>query len=120
MYKLVEKSIYIFILKILLKYMSNNNNKENKMKEIMQKEMNTKIFSSILIASTISALSAVVAVKIKERINKSIEKCKVNNNHSILCNIVLNQYLEIIYFFILTFVSAIIFGIFFYYIFDKK
>lgn len=99
--------------------MSSNTNKENKMKEIMQKEMSSKIFSSIIVASTISAVSAVVAVKIKERINESIEECKVNNN-KIICNFIMNPYLEILYFFILTFVSAVIFGIFFYYIFDKK
>lgn len=97
-----------------------NNTKQNKMKEIMQKEMNAKIFSSILIASTISAISAVVAVKVQERIHKNIKDCKINNNDNILCNFIMNPYLETIYFFILTFISAIIFGIFFYYIFDKK
>ena len=100
--------------------MSNNTNKQNKMREIMQKEMNAKIFSSILIASIISAISAVVAVKVQERIHKNIKECKINNNDNILCNFIMNPYLEIIYFFILTLVSALIFGVFFYYIFDKK
>ena len=98
----------------------NNNTKKNKIKEIMQKEMNAKIFSSILIASTISAISAVVAVKVQQRIHKNIKECKINNNDNILCNFIMNPYLEILYFFILTFLSAVIFGIFFYYIFDKK
>lgn len=94
--------------------------KENKLKEIMNKEIDAKLFNSILTGATISAISAVFAVKVKERINRFEDDCKVDNSTHFFCFAYLNENLKLLIFFFITLITAVLFGIVFYYLFDKK
>tara|TARA_B100001093_G_C26419621_1_gene839219 strand:+ start:383 stop:694 length:312 start_codon:yes stop_codon:yes gene_type:complete len=103
--------------------MSNKNKEEDarrKIQEMLKKELDANIFKNILTAATISSISAVFAVKVKERISNYEDECKTDNSSHTLCSAYLDDGLRLIIFFVLTLLTAIFVGILFYYIFDKK
>ena len=103
--------------------MSNRNKEEQarrRVQEMLKKELDANIFKNILTAAIISSISAVFAVKVKERISRYEDECKTDNTSHTLCPAYLDEGLRLVIFFVLTLITAIFVGILFYYIFDKK
>ena len=100
----------------------NNKNQSNYAKKLKERQnnMDSKLFYSIISNSMISAVGAVFAVFVNERITKFTEDCKKNNSIHFFCFAYLNEHLKLITFFILTTITTTILGLLLYFIFGKK
>lgn len=100
----------------------NSKTKSNFKKELKERQdnMDATLFYSIISNSMISAVGAVFAVFVNERISNFTEDCKKDNDIHFFCFAYLNDHLKLITFFILTTIATTILGLLLYFILGKK